>query len=539
MPFPPSISEQNAPLSQSLLRTGECAVVPAVCQDARVDKGYCEGRERRVCGEDLIGGTIEHCVHDCVDAQGRATCKRIVCGDGVPEGDEACDDGNTVTETAATACGYGETRDDLCNANCTGQLHLVGPYCGDNVVNGPEICDATSSWCRECRIQATVAAGGDHTCAVTSDGVVSCWGSNAFGQRGTGGPSEQTEPADVSGLGLGAFAVSGGSNHTCALTSAGAAMCWGLEDQGLLGNGGNTSQTAPVAVAGLNSGLVALSAGAAHTCAVTSNGAAVCWGSGDQGQLGNGDRADQDEPVQVSGLSSGVVSVAAGGRHTCAVSSEGAVLCWGDNAEGQLGYGGSADQDEPVGVSGLSSGVVAVAAGAYHTCAVTTQGAVLCWGWDNSGQLGNGIDSGSRRVPVAVSGLTSGVATVSANGAHACALTFEGAVQCWGDGRSGQLGDGQASNRTAPVAVSGLSSGVVSVSAGTRHTCALTSEAVVKCWGDGSSGQLGSNVGASYVPLDVGTVIDETDAGLVAETTVIDTSARLDASANDDASVGP
>jgi alpha-tubulin suppressor-like RCC1 family protein len=285
--------------------------------------------------------------------------------------------------------------------------------------------------------------------------------------------------------------------------------------------------------------VVAVSAGTTHTCAVTSDGAAVCWGSGDQGQLGNGDGSDQDEPVTVSGLGSGVVAVAAGARHTCAMTSGGGVLCWGDNAEGQLGYGGSADQFEPVGVSGLSSGVVAVAAGAYHTCAVTTQGAVLCWGWDNSGQLGNGIDSGSRRAPVAVSGLTSGVATVSANGAHACALTFEGAVLCWGDGRYGQLGYGEASNRTSPEAVSGLNSGVVSVSAGTRHTCAVTSGAVVKCWGDGSSGQLGSNVRESYVPLDVGTVVDTTatDAGVTTEPTGIDTRTKLDESANADASL--
>ncbi len=147
-----------------------------------------------------------------------------------------------------------------------------------------------------------------------------------------------------------------------------------------------------------------------------------------------------------------VIAVAAGYAHTCALTSQGAVKCWGSNSVGQLGNGSTANALTPVGVSGLAPGVEAISAGAYHTCALTAQGAVLCWGMNSEGQLGNN-STFSPPQPVAVTGLPAGIAEIAAGGAHTCALTKQGAVWCWGDGRVGQNGDLSAALSAIPVAV--------------------------------------------------------------------------------------
>ena len=183
-------------------------------------------------------------------------------------------------------------------------------------------------------------------------------------------------------------------------------------------------------------------------------------------------------------------AISAGTNHTCAVTSAGPVECWGYNAHGELGDGTTTERLIASDVSGLSSGVVAISAGASHTCALTSAGAVKCWGYNGYGQLGDGTTT-NRLTAVEVSGLSSGVVAISAAGSHACALTSAGAVTCWGDNAYGELGDGTTTNRSVPVAVSGLSSGVVAISAGYQHTCALTSAGAAKCWGFNAHGELG------------------------------------------------
>ena len=257
----------------------------------------------------------------------------------------------------------------------------------------------------------TVAGGNEHTCAVTTGGAVWCWGANWGGQLGNGTSMPRLTPVEVSPRlpPLDVTAVAAGDGHTCAVTREGAVWCWGDNRAGQLGDGTTTWRPTPVAVSGLgDSVVVALTAGWAHTCAVTSAGAVLCWGSNADGQLGDGTTTNRLTPVVVSGLGSGATVVSAAARHTCAVTSAGAAWCWGWNGSGQLGDGTTTAALTPVAVSYLGSGVAGVTTGHLHSCAVTGAGAVWCWGSGGAGQLGDGTRTDAL-TPVSVSGLGSGV----------------------------------------------------------------------------------------------------------------------------------
>jgi alpha-tubulin suppressor-like RCC1 family protein len=302
-----------------------------------------------------------------------------------------------------------------------------------------------------------------NTCALTTAGGVECWGYNYYGELGNGSfattpPAGSDVPVAVTGLSSGVAAIAVGEIESCALTMGGAVLCWGDNYHGELGIG-SFQTTAPYGVdvpggvSGLSSGVKAIAVGGSHACALNSAGGVVCWGDDFYGQLGNGSfmttgNQGSATPLAVSGLSSGVMAIAAGSLHTCALTTGGAVLCWGSNEYGQLGNGAFllSGTDAPGAVSGLSSGVVAIAAGAFHTCALTSGGAVQCWGYNAYGQLGNGAFQTSSpygtALPGAVSGLSSGIATISAGGDQTCAATAAGHVECWGENFYGELGTG-------------------------------------------------------------------------------------------------
>ena len=344
-------------------------------------------------------------------------------------------------------------------------------------------------------------AGSEHTCVVMISGGVKCWGANHSGQVGDGTNINRNVPVNVAGLSGGVAATAAGSEHTCALTDGGAMRCWGANFSGQLGDGTNVNRTTPVRVSGLSDDVTAIAAGGEHTCAVVAGGV-KCWGTNASGQLGDGTIVDRNAPVDVSSLSAGVVAIAAGSEHTCALTTGGALWCWGANYSGQLGDGTNVNRNIPLKVSGVSGGADAIEAGSEHTCALTTGGAIRCWGVNFSGQLGDGTNV-NRNTPVEVSGLSGGAKEIAAGSEHTCALVA-GGIKCWGTNFSGQLGDGTSVNRNTPVDVSGLSEAVTAIEAGSEHTCAVTTRGAMACWGANNSGQLGdgSNVNRR-TPVDV------------------------------------
>jgi hypothetical protein len=198
-----------------------------------------------------------------------------------------------------------------------------------------------------------------------------------------------------------AIQIATGEEHACVLTAAGGVKCWGWNAYGQVGDGTTTLRRTPVTVRGLSSGVSAISAGDWHTCALTTAGGALCWGYNQFGQLGDGTGTHRLTPVPVSGLSSGVTAIAAsgglderapgeddlGGEHTCALTTAGSVLCWGDGWFGQLGAGALFDlRLTPVVVNGFSSGATAIAVGGTHSCAITVSGGAKCWGQTGTGR---------------------------------------------------------------------------------------------------------------------------------------------------------
>jgi alpha-tubulin suppressor-like RCC1 family protein len=403
-----------------------------------------------------------------------------------------------------------------------------------------------------------IAVGSDHSCALMGDGTVRCWGWTFGGLLGDGVTESSYVPLVVPGL-KGVRALSAGDSHTCVLrTGAGGAnerVCWGRNDVGQIGNGEDVDAWRPVHVS--EGGAVGVAAGRAHTCTVEAAGETTCFGNNERKQVSTSGRQTVQRPVvypeagwtfqavaatdlatvgltragqvvvwgagneQVLDLGfgmpvyvpdpepevlplEGVVAVAGGGDHACALSGDGSVSCWGAGESGQLGHVPGATLLTPGLVEGIA-GARAIAAGGRHTCAVVG-GEVACWGDNTFGQCGE-LGEVTPRVVAGVSGAVA----VAAGRAHTCALVDDGRVWCWGDGRYGALGDGRfAGLMTAPVRVQGLRD-VVDVKAGRDRTCALRADGAIACWGAADRGALGAGRDQhAGVPVYVSGVDDAT-----------------------------
>ena len=335
-----------------------------------------------------------------------------------------------------------------------------------------------------------IASGEDHSCAITEPGGVKCWGKNDFGQLGDGTTIHRPTPVWVIGLPAAVTTVAAGRYHTCALTISGTVYCWGANYVSQLGDGSSIDRRAPALVSGLNNNVIALSAGHEHTCALTSLQTLYCWGANRNGQLGDGSTTDRATATAVNGLAGGVTNLDLGDTHSCALLLGGAVQCWGDNAGGQVGDGTNNERHLPVTVSGFAAGAVAVAAGGGHSCVLTSAGGVQCWGSNGLGQLGDGTWS-SHWTPADVPGQTSNIQQVIAGSAYSCAVTTAGAVACWG------ADPGSRFIRATPSPVAGLTSPVRHVAAGAHHSCALLESGQVMCWGWNVYGQVGNDTSAA------------------------------------------
>jgi alpha-tubulin suppressor-like RCC1 family protein len=277
-----------------------------------------------------------------------------------------------------------------------------------------------------------------------------CWGGNQYGQLGIGSHQAELSPVILSNLqGVVINNLSAGAAHVCALSDAGGVWCWGANG-GALGDGTELERTLPVAAIGMDSHVTALASGYAHSCALKDDGAVWCWGNNSIGQLGDGSLMNRLQPVAVAGLGIAAVSITAGYGHTCALLSDGAIRCWGLNESGQLGDGSVQSSVNPVAVSGVGGSATRVAAGYAHTCATLSSGGVRCWGSNAHAQLGDGTLT-DRTTPIGVQGMNAGVTSLAAGGLHTCATRSDGRVWCWGSNQWGQTGDGSAGYQSFPT----------------------------------------------------------------------------------------
>ena len=327
------------------------------------------------------------------------------------------------------------------------------------------------------------------------------WGHNATGELGDGSAEMRTTPVAVRELPSGGrvVAVTAGLNHVLALALDGAVWAWGHNRSGQLGDGTKDDQPAPVRVKGLHD-VRAIGAGDAFSVALEADGTVLAWGNNQSGQLGDGNAPiDHASPAPVHGLgkNSGVVALAVGESQALALKADGSVWAWGNGTSGELGDGQNNKRSAPAQVIGLGSGsgVVAIAAGGSHSLALKSDGSVVSWGNNKSGQLGDGTRPTDHNQPVQVKGLGPGsnVVGIAAGSAFSMALKRNGTVLTWGKNKVGELGDGTTTDKSSPVVVTrlGPGSGVTAIAAGSFHALALKQNGTLLSWGNNSSGQIG------------------------------------------------
>jgi alpha-tubulin suppressor-like RCC1 family protein len=336
----------------------------------------------------------------------------------------------------------------------------------------------------------SMTAGYDHALAIKQNGTLLAWGSDFYAQLGDGGTNtNQATPIAVSDA-SGIVAVAAGDSHSLALKTDGTVLAWGDDAFGQLGDDVvSADKNTPTVVPNV-SGIVAIAAGAYHSLALKSDGTVLAWGRDSKGQLGDGGtNTNKNTPVAVSGASN-IVAIAGGGEFSLALKADGTLLAWGGDNAGQLGDGGTnTEKTTPVAVSG-ATGIAAISVEDEFALALKTDGTVLAWGSDQEGQLGDGGTNTAKNTPVVVSG-ASEIVAIATGAYHCLALKQDGTLLSWGYDAQGQLGDGGTNtNKTTPVVVSGTSN-IVAIDAGGYFSLALKSDATLLSWGYDGDGQLG------------------------------------------------
>lgn len=371
----------------------------------------------------------------------------------------------------------------------------------------------------KCNAVKALSAGTSHTCAVLRDQTLYCWGRNYFGQVGDGTQEDQLTPVQLDLESV--VDVAAGSHHSCALTEESDIYCWGSSADGKLGGDQDFEEpeeiTEPEPVTGLGDHTIdrLVEIPMNHTCAVTTDDELICWGSNSWGQLGLSpdDVPRTNEPTVVSQVSP-LRDAATGTFGNCVVDESQTLRCWGVNSHGSLGIGEEPQSTTtPTVVSGVGD-VRQVSAGTHHVCIINDDDAVYCWGDSLSGQVGNGVSfsnpdpdgpEGNDWVvfePAQLTDLEPIRDIFSARG-HTCALTFDDQGYCWGGNAEGAFGNGDDTTQIVPTAVDWPQT-FYTLSGGNGHTCGISYEGYVYCWGsNGYNDDIYGSVGSGSTDLAV------------------------------------
>ena len=502
---------------------GKCAPIVSECASATPGTLVCRDDTLLSCGPDLVSARpAKVCEGRCK----LGVCQPPICGDEKIEKDEDCDD---AVANASGACAKCKT-----------------PSCGDGVLYpGHEQCDdgnkvsgdGCSATCTAEPVE--LALGYNVTCVRSSTGSVKCWGDNGYGELGLGdtanrGDTPNTVPSKLRAIDLGtgrkAVAISGHGNSMCALLDNADLKCWGNNFSGQLGTGDTAARGDGPGEMGdaltpipLGAGLTAIgvSAGDSHTCALLVGGRVKCWGSNESGRLGQGNQDNAPSPKELPAIQFARPAIAVSasnylfngkggqfGGSTCVLLDDGSARCWGESdgvphPDSTYGYGIGDEPGEMSALSALTFGgspAQSIIAGAV-SAVVLSDGSLRLWG--TGAQLGQ-PDLGSNRIgmtPAALASLAAvqlgakKVKSIAIGLNHACAVLDGGVLKCWGNGTDGQLGLGSTwATSAAPSEVAAVDLGGHSaqqVAAGTYHTCAILDDGTLRCWGDNAYGQLG------------------------------------------------
>ncbi len=392
----------------------------------------------------------------------QCACVVVVAGDGSPCGqDKVCKGGSCLPKSVpgqwAVAIAAGGNHS--CALRGTGTLSCWGAngegQLGNGTTSGPLYYEKIPQDVAMLTKVSSVDLGDTHSCAVWGGGKLSCWGDRFSGKTGSGDNSGSATTPESTGNITDALSVACGPQNGLAIRAGQTLWGWGSNSGNTFLTGDFAQKNSPVAVQGML-GNAAVCAGSSHACALAAGtGTVQCWGRSGDGEVGNGKIGDTNEVYGPSDVGlTGIVGIGCGDYHTCAWDAAGKLWCWGKNLSSQLGLGSySAGAAVPVATKSISD-VMAVAGGQGHTCAVTKAGAVLCWGSNDDGQAGQPAGTADINLPtlVDIGGKATGVACGTN---HTCAVRDDGAVLCWGRNTSGQLGNNSTTSGGTPVLVAG------------------------------------------------------------------------------------